>query len=376
MLLALMLFIKFFFPLAVRADRRTNYRTSSVKGGRKERLNACLKELEGLNESQKIFVRMQLVNKNVKKKGHRFSTDEKLLCLAIYKNSPKCYKLLQKLFTMPSISTIRSILKLVKFGPGLNNNNVVTFLKHETSKWSDRRKYCSILFDEVALSSGVNYSSSEKKIVGIVDFEQSEREHKFADHALVFMVRGICESWKQVFAYYFCEGTTPSHRLAIILKEVVKAVKECNLCPLALVCDQGATNRGAISYLKKDAVNVLKESKCEEYVVRVSGVDLFIMYDPPHLLKGLRNNMMKYDILFDRDSKRAKWKDIIDIYERDGAIGGSRMMKKLTDEHVYPNKVRKMKVSYCAQVFSDTVRCMLLLQAPHGNSNTPFFFCI
>ena len=77
-MLALMLLIKYFFSHLQFAlkNRRTDYRRSSVKGGRKERLNACFKELEGLNESQKIFVRMQLLNKNVKKKIHRFSTDE------------------------------------------------------------------------------------------------------------------------------------------------------------------------------------------------------------------------------------------------------------------------------------------------------------
>ena len=33
-------------------------------------------ELEGLNESKKIFLGMQVMNKNVKKKVHRFSKDE------------------------------------------------------------------------------------------------------------------------------------------------------------------------------------------------------------------------------------------------------------------------------------------------------------
>lgn len=51
-------------------------------------------------------------------------------------------------------------------------------------------RYCSLIFDEVSLSSGLNFDGSADLINGFVNsgFYKSQ---ELADHALVFMIRGI-----------------------------------------------------------------------------------------------------------------------------------------------------------------------------------------
>jgi len=75
------------------------------------------------------------------------------------------------------------------------------------------------LFDEVCLSSGLSYDSVTDQIDGFVDTGYSKSQN-IADHALVFMVRGIKKKFKQPIAYSFCKGATTQHDLIRKLKQV------------------------------------------------------------------------------------------------------------------------------------------------------------
>lgn len=87
--------------------------------------------------------------------------------------------------------------------------------------------------------------------------------------------------------------------------------------------------------------------------VSVGGCMMSIIYDPPHLIKGLRNNMLNKNLMF--EGKLTKWDDILDVYNNDCKLGDIRMLPKLTDQHVIPEKIKKMKVKNCTQVFSERV---------------------
>jgi len=75
------------------------------------------------------------------------------------------------------------------------------------------------MFDEVCLSSGLHYNKTTDEIDGFVD-SASNRNQEYADHALVFMVRGIKRKFKQPVAYTFCQGATKHDKLAVLIKEV------------------------------------------------------------------------------------------------------------------------------------------------------------
>lgn len=75
------------------------------------------------------------------------------------------------------------------------------------------------MFDEVCLSSGLHYNKATDQIDGFVD-SASNRNQEYADHALVFMIRGIKKKFKQPVAYTFCQGATKHEKLACLLKEV------------------------------------------------------------------------------------------------------------------------------------------------------------
>lgn len=104
-----------------------------------------------------------------------------------------------------------------------------------------------------------------------------------------------------------------------------------------------------------------------EYMIRDSVITHF--YDPPHLLKSLRNNLLVKDLYhivairefenlservkYDEEDSRervASWTDVKDFY--DFTLKSTQeTLPKIHDEHIKPVKL-KMKVCVAAQVFS------------------------
>jgi len=83
----------------------------------------------------------------------------------------------------------------------------------------------------------------------------------------------------------------------------------------------------------------------------------------PHLLKGLRNNLVSKDLhyVYENKKRTASWKDIVQFYEldKDQSTGGDHLAHKLTDNHIYPDTMKKMKVSCAAHVFSQRVGAIM-----------------
>lgn len=193
--------------------------------------------------------------------ARRFTMDEKLMALIIMKQSPKCYKLLETMFALPNKRTLHRLSEKISMKPGLNPQ-VFEHIQNTVKHWGRQQKICSIVFDEIALTPYLTYNEKNDLIHGFVDVA-GERKMKFCDHALVFMVRGICSSWRQCISYYFCEGTTSTVELQNILKQIVTEVAQTGLIPLGLVCDQGSTFRTAIKKFREETVRSNDESEME-----------------------------------------------------------------------------------------------------------------
>lgn len=116
--------------------------------------------------------------------------------------------------------------------------------------WDPKKKLCSIIFDEMSLDTALTYEKHRDSVSGFVELQ--EKQCKFADHALVFMLRGAVYKWQQPICFYYCQGATPALELKSILKQLVDAVVNLGLNPIATICDQGAAFRSALKLLKQE----------------------------------------------------------------------------------------------------------------------------
>lgn len=238
---------KSFYSESVSLARQLRRAQSKCKSF-KSRLATASNFAEQLNNSKLvgrmtsaavIFTKLQLRETQTKANGRRFTLEEKLLSLSLYKQSAKTYRILSKLFTLPGRKTLTNLLSKIPIGTGIDKN-LIKVLQHHVTDLNDKQKCCVILFDEVSLETNLQYDDNVGYIMGFEDNGIS-RTQEFADHSLVFMVRGVIKKFKQPISYTFCKSTTNSHDLADQIRKVIQAVTSCGLKIVATICDQGVT---------------------------------------------------------------------------------------------------------------------------------------
>jgi hypothetical protein len=300
-------------------------------------------------------------NSKCKPRGRRWNLEEKILALTLLKRSRKCYALLQTLFPLPSGRTLQSLLNTVRFRTGINPH-VFDALRLSVQKMSEIDRYCCLLFDEMSIRENVRFNQKLDCIEGFEDHGSERRNREVANHALVFMVRGVHRKWKQPVAYYLSCGSTKAGMLVQLLDEVLVACHDVGLHVVAIVCDMGTNNVGAI--------NRLCENVSEPFF-KCLNQEIATIYDPPHLLKCTRNNLRKYNVQF--KSERvvsqlpvvAKWEHIEEVYKRDKDCL-IRTLHRLTDTHLAPIAHCSMKVSLAAQVLSHSVAAQICSLVTNG----------
>lgn len=90
------------------------------------------------------------------------------------------------------------------------------------------------------------------------------------------------------------------------------------------------------------------------------------IYDPPHLIKGIRNNLLYKNLELDttileaNGRQFASWNIIELAYKMDMYTNIlNRQIPQLTDQHVIKSKIKKMKVKHAVQVFSARLSAFL-----------------
>lgn len=120
------------------------------------------------------------------------------------------------------------------------------------------------------------------------------RSIKAANHALVFMAKGLRKQWKQVVAYYFTCNTIASDKLKLIIKEIIEKLQETGFIVLATICDQAKTNQSALSKLCSE-----NHARQSPYYFFVNEQEIVTIYDVPHLLKNTRNALLRCKLKFE-----------------------------------------------------------------------------
>lgn len=183
------------------------------------------------------------------------------MALSLYKESCNGYRLLQQLFTLPSSRTLRRLLQKVPIHAGINNV-IFSHLSHQETLMKDANdKLCILMWDEISLQPHLQYDIINNKIIGFEDWGH-KRTQRMADHALVFMLRGIKTGWKLPLSYNFCKSTTKTPQLIRCIKEIIKEITQAGFIVVATVCDQGASNVAALKQLLQDTrINYLKTNE-------------------------------------------------------------------------------------------------------------------
>lgn len=163
---------------------------------------------------------MQIKNCDKKPNGRRYNSDQKNLALAMYKQSPKKYRFLKRIFVLPAKSTLGTHSAHLLLQPGIDPK-LMKFIKDKVKDFAVIDTYCIQSWDEVALRPNLDFSPSRDIVDGFVEI--LVRHPLFATHALTFMVRGINSRYKQPTAFFYTENLLSSE-LTDLITRVTEAV--------------------------------------------------------------------------------------------------------------------------------------------------------
>ena len=76
---------------------------------------------------------------------------------------------------------------------------------------------------------------------------------------------------------------------------------------------------------------------------------MYVIYDPPHLMKNVRNNMLRYDIIVGNDVILFDYITTLFNLEQASVL---RFEPKLTKTHIEPNALKRMNIKLATQVLS------------------------
>ncbi|CAH2100779.1 unnamed protein product [Euphydryas editha] len=151
--------------------------------------------------------------------------------------------------------------------------------------------------------------------------------------------------------------------------EISDKSQAAGLIVISTVCDQSTINNKVINDLLEEtkANYYRKGEEARELAFEIANEKIYPLFDPPHLLKGIRNNLITKDLHYIQDGKKkiAKWDHLKLLLNIDSGEDDLRMCNKLTEAHVLPEKIPKMKVKHAAQVFSQRVSSALRFCAKH-----------
>ncbi|KAL3243013.1 hypothetical protein MRX96_020690 [Rhipicephalus microplus] len=208
---------------------------------------------------------------------------------------------------------------------------------------------CSLIIDEMAIQQKVMYDRQLDTVFGLVDMgpeQQSCATPEVANRLLCFVLRGLSTAYVITVGYFFTRCLR-SEQLCSMTMNVMKAVEDVGFRVTRIVTDNHQSNVALFKSLSEDGMLAL----VVPHTLR-QGDPLFLSFDPNHLIKNLRNNLVEREMM-----------------NGDNLIQGGLYLKKLlsiqsqllvkpvkflTQSHVEPN-LEKMKVSRATQVFSPVV---------------------
>lgn len=317
-----------------------------------QRLRGKIEHLKDISKLERTFdsfnfpsIHSKTIAKMQCKTKHRkWSSEERNLALLTFYKSPSTYNFLRRQgIVLPAASTIRHWIGASKFSPGVSARYMKQ-IKMKFQEYSTNEKCCVLCFDEMSIAENLSYSKDMDYIEGYEDLGHLGRSKKAARYALVFLIRGLYLSWKLPIAYFLSHTGVKGTQLSQLITDIIEKLFEVGLIPKVCVCDQGATNRSALKNLgvtKSDPHFMVGEKR------------MYSIFDVPHLVKSLRNNLLNGDFIVGQ--KQISFKDIVTVYNIDKKNAKSKALPTLTDSHVFPNSFQKMSVKRAVQIFSNSV---------------------
>lgn len=142
----------------------------------------------------------------------------------------------------------------------------------------------------MAIKANLFYERSQDCIIGLAIGDKGEKVFKPTLTVCVLMLRGLYCKWKQPLAYFLCHTSCPAELLLQILNKALQKLESIGLRVCAVTSDMGSNNIKLSNLLNVSPKNT---------GFYIGNQYLFYIFDTPHIIKAVRNMLMKYNFYVD-----------------------------------------------------------------------------
>lgn len=292
-------------------------------------LSRCLKNINNLE-------------KNKKQTTYKFPKELRSFAMTLQFYSSKAYAYVRKTFNLalPSASVIRTWLNAIDCQPGFTSCAFETLksIVYENQE-KNEPTLCSLVMDEMSIRKQIDFQG--QRTWGYVDLGTDIDDDTLhcANEVFVLMVVSMKQRWKLPIAYFFIKSLTASEKANIVRQALIK-LKNTGVIVTSLTCDGPNANFSMASELGADFSNISNIKSHFNHPSDQSKV--YIIFDPCHMLKLLRNNWVKCGRFMDMEGNIVDFKYVTQLYD----VQESELFRfgtKLKKAHMQWEK-QKMKV--------------------------------
>lgn len=283
----------------------------------------------------------------------KYPEELRTFALTLHFYSVSAYSYVRKMFSncLPHPKTLTKWYSSIDGSPGYTQEAIRALeIKVQAMKKENKSLICSLIMDEMSIRRHIQWNG--KRQVGYIDygFPLEGDSLPEAKEALVFLITGVNCRWKIPIAYFLVSGLSAQQK-AYLVKGCLTMLAKINVIITSLTFDGTATNRTMANILgaEIDDVRHLKTY----FPHPVSNQPIFIILDPCHMIKLIRNLLGDYGILFNGNGESIKWNyftELVKLQESHDLHPAIKIRRRHLNYHK-----EKMKVKLAVQTFSDSV---------------------
>ena len=230
--------------------------------------------------------------------------------IGLYLRSRNCYSALCQYLTLPHPDTIRRYFgELGTPGDYTECENVIKSIFNKLTK---TERYCKVLVDEIHIKPAIRYQGNH-----IIGFSVDDPT-KAARTVLAIMIAP--SMGKPAFVCRLIPVYSLNHDFLFEeTNKIIQLIHKHSGYAMLLMSDNLRTNQACFKSYQETfgSENIFS---CKHPVSNEFSM-LFLLYDPPHLLKNIRNNwhtekMQKLKFTSsEHGTVIAQWKDLVEIYK-------------------------------------------------------------
>lgn len=305
------------------------------------------------------------------KGGGSYPPSVRAFCISLHSINPRAYNFVREKFgrNIPHPETIRQWFRNsnIDASSGILHHSMDALeRKAEQMNENGKQLVVALIMDEMAIKRNMTWCRATNKFIGLVDCGtvNSDDEFTLANNVLMYMVSGLNSYFQQPVAYYFHTTLKAPDRVKIVSHLITEITKR--KIKISNLTFDGYTSNAAMSDILGAKLKVRDGNYRTHFPNPSDGSNVYIMYDPSHMEKLVRNILGTHLTFFAGEDK-IEWK----YFERLVNVGREKnidQVHKMSKRHLQW-KDRKMHVRTAVETLSGSTADAIEYLMKRGNPN-------